>query len=493
MFLGSFDGDAAEAVLRANLDPGTLPISTLRSLKNKSLVEQTHSRRYQLHPLIRAFAKTIGESNNPQLLVEGETLACAHFMSRLDENAQWFWGKDTCKAAIVSFNEDRHNIEHFLQVYSKGMEDHDQKIADSCTNFLNDLPQKCMYIEKCIQPQSYIQFLERLLNYFKLDSQPVHKVELLCLLGHEMRKKGEKKEYKDRMDEAKQLYSVNGTEFAANTLSQVIYLHSKARFISEKNEPGNSEPEMLYETAIEICRKKIPDHPEFAATLLFAGRNAKRRKENKEANTKCQQALTLSNERLGDHFMTAQCLKDIADLILLAEKKDGSLDKSLGYYKMAMEMMEKLAMGKESILTLKNYGVCQMHKGNFREAKKFLEKAELVAQREQDEDHEWKVMVYTQQALLYHAEVNEQEMETSIKEELLNQMEASLKKGLDMCYRLNDGNRDIEHLGNKFLIRKVLNLYPERFPEQQYPLADEIAAELDLRCKISESTKGNQY
>ena len=471
MFPGSFDGDAAEAVLTANSDSGTLPISTLRSLKNKSLVEQTHSRRYQLHPLIRAFAKKIGESNNAQLLVEGETLACAHFISRLDENARRFWGKDTCKAAIDSFSEDRHNFEQFLQVYSKGMEEQDQKIADTCTNFLNDLPQKCMYIEKCIHPQSYIQFLERLLNYFKSDTQPVGKVELLCLLGHEMRKKGENKEYKDRMEEANQLYSVNGAEFAANPLSQVIYLHSKARFISEKNEPGNSEPEMLYETAIEICKKKIPDHPEFAATLLFAGRNAKRRKENKEANTKCQQALTLSKERLGDHFMTAQCLKDIADFIFFAKKKDDSLGKALGYYKMAMEMMEKLGMDgqKENILTLKNYGVCQMHKGNFREAKKLLEKAEIVAQRELDEDHKWKVMVYTQQALLYHAEVNEQEMEASIKEELLDQMEASLKKGLDMWYRLNDDNRDIEHLGNKLLIRKVLNLYPQRFPEHQYP------------------------
>ena len=84
-----------------------------------------------------------------------------------------------------------------------------------------------MYIEKCIQPQFYIQFLERLLKYFKSDIQPVHEVELLCLLGHEMRKKGEKKEYKDRMEEANQLYSVNGAEFAANPLSQVTEKNEK--------------------------------------------------------------------------------------------------------------------------------------------------------------------------------------------------------------------------------------------------------------------------
>ena len=245
------------------MDPGTLPISILRSLKNKSLVEQTHARRYQLHPRIRAFAKKIGESNNPQLLVEGKTLACAHFISCLNENAQRFWGKDTCKAAIDSFSEDRHNFEHFLQVYSKGMEDHDKNIAE---NFLDDLPQKCLYIEKCIQPQFYIQFLERLL---KPVIQPVHEVEILCLLGHEMRKKGEKEKYNDYVEKATQLYSVNGTEFETHALSQVIYLQSQARFISEGRSRWDLRPKTLFNTALKICQEKIPDHPETAVTLLF--------------------------------------------------------------------------------------------------------------------------------------------------------------------------------------------------------------------------------
>ena len=471
VFPGSFDGDAADAVITSCLDSGTLPISTLRSLKNRSLVEQTHFRRYQLHPLIRAFANKIGQSDNSQLLVEGEKLACVHFMFRLDENAERFWGKDTCKAAIDSFSEDRHNFEHFLQVYSERMEDQDQMIVDTCQKILEDLPQKCMYIEKCVHPHFYIQFLERMLKSFKPVIEPVHEVELLCLLGHEMRKKGEKEKYNDYMEKASQLYSENDAEFETNALSQVIYLHSRARFISEKNIRYDLRPKKLYESALRICEEKIPDHPETAATLLFAGRNAKREKEKDEANTKYKQALTLFKKRLGDHFMTAQCLKDIADFIFFTEKKDDGLNRCLEYYKMAMEMMEKLGMNdqKESILTLKNYGVCQMRKGNLREAKKLLEKAELVAERELEKDHKWKVMVYTEQALLYHKELNEQELEASIKEELKDQIEASLKKGLDMWYKLNDGNRDIERLGNKHFIREVLNLYPERFPEKQYP------------------------
>ena len=87
MFSGSFDSDAAKAVMRACSDRGTLPVSIVRSLKNRSLVEQPRSRRYQLHPLIRAFAKEIDQTKpEPLPLDEGETMACAHFMSRLDEN-----------------------------------------------------------------------------------------------------------------------------------------------------------------------------------------------------------------------------------------------------------------------------------------------------------------------------------------------------------------------------------------------------------------------
>ena len=137
VFPGSFDCDAAEAVIRERLDPGSLPVAILRSLKNRSLVEQPRSRRYQLHPLIRAFAKEIGHSKSePSLLDGGEKLACAHFMSRFDSNAKIFWSKDSCKESIESFNEDRQNFEHYLTVFPQGMENQDQKIANDCKTFL---------------------------------------------------------------------------------------------------------------------------------------------------------------------------------------------------------------------------------------------------------------------------------------------------------------------------------------------------------------------
>ena len=469
VFPVSFDCDAAEAVIRDSLDPGSLSVSILRSLKNRSLVEQPHSRRYQLHPLIRAFAKEIGHSKSePSLLDGGEKLACAHFMSRLDSNAKIFWSKDTCKESIESFNEDRQNFEHFLTIFSQGMENQDQKIANDCKTFLEDFPQKCMYLEKCVQPKFYTQFLERLLSSYNPEVHPVHTVELLCLLGHEMRKIGENEKYNDYMGKAIQLYSEKKTEYETKALSEVIYLHSYARYLSEKK--GFDKPKKVYKNAPKICKEKIPGHPETAATLLFAGRYAKRRKENDDAEEMFQQALDLFTKLLGDHFMTAQCLKDIADFLFLVHKTDSNLDEPLSFYRRAMEMMEKLGVGnqKESILTLKNFGVCHMRNGDFEEANSLLHRAESVAERELEKDHRWKVMVKTELAIVHYKLASATEMEPAMKQLVLDKMEASLKEGLDMTYRLV-GSRTIDDLGNKHLIRNVLNHYPERFPEEQYP------------------------
>ena len=171
--------------------------------------------------------------------------------------------------------------------------------------------------------------------------------------------------------------------------------------------------------------------------------------------------------------MTALCLKEFADFFFLAEQSDQGVDKALKFYGNAMEVMEKLGTHeqKESILTLKNYGICHMRKGNFEEAGKLLLKAELVCERElENADHTWKVMVKTHLGLLYYEMADKRENEESVREELLNKTEVSMKEGLDMCYKLN---KSINALGNKNEIWKVLNSYPERCPEDLYP-RDEV-------------------
>ncbi|XP_068748799.1 uncharacterized protein [Montipora capricornis] len=380
--------------------------------------------------------------------------------------------KTHAKEAIKSFSAHRQNFEHFLQVFANGLES--QEIATSCKKFLDSLLEAFEYLEKCISSKVYTEILELLLRskYFQAESQPVHRVELLCLLGQEMRRLGDKTKYKGLMEEADLLFTSHVDEFQTKTLSRVFYLHNRARFLSEANKPFDLEPKRLYDEALEICEKNLPDHPETAVNLLLAGRNAKRRKKYAEATKKFQRAFSLFNKLLGDHFMTAQCLKDFADFFLFAVQNDQGLDMALKYYGKAMEVMEKLGTHeqKESILTLKNYGGCLIKKGNFEEAENLLLKAELVCERElENADHTWKVMVKTHLGLLYHEMADKQENKACVTEELLSKMEASMKEGLDMCYRLNSGQKSINHLGNKSSIWIVLTSYPERFPKDLYP------------------------
>ena len=75
LFQGPFDIDAVQAVTKAKCSiSGALPISILRSLKNRSLVEKPYSRRYQMHPLIQSYAKKIGQDKYDKLLTMGRKL-----------------------------------------------------------------------------------------------------------------------------------------------------------------------------------------------------------------------------------------------------------------------------------------------------------------------------------------------------------------------------------------------------------------------------------
>ncbi len=453
VFPGPFNTDAVEAIMGACTIPGTLPVSVLRSLKNRSLVEQTSSHRYQMHPLIHAFAKKIGGAEHHHLLHRGENLGCAHFISRFVENTNMYWTKDNCKQSVEAFNKDSHNFEHFLQVYAQGRKNQDHEIMDACKTFLDDLPQKCMYLEMCVLPKFYILILEKLLEKFNPEMQPVHRVELLCLLGHETRKKGDKRKYENLMEEAEKVHSKNYNKFEKNSLSEVYFRNSYSRFLSEKKDRNENQREQKEnKIALKVSKEQLGNHPETAATLLRAGINAKLRKEYVEAKEKLMEALALSKELLGKHLMTAQLLKNIADLHLQLNE----LDTCLAHYANAIKMFEDLGMGdsKEVILTLKNLANCHTEKGNFDEAITTLTKAEQVAERELEEDHTWKVSIKTNLATLHD------------KMGSPDEAKAVMREGLLMGNKLN---LPIVKMGNKHKIRKFIDRYPETFPEKEFP------------------------
>ena len=157
--------------------------------------------------------------------------------------------------------------------------------------------------------------------------------------------------------------------------------------------------------------------------------------------------------------MTAEALKAIADsrFFLGGEtKEDDDLKFCLEYYNAAIEMFDDLVEGgsKESILTLKNCAACHQRRGNFDEAMALFRKAEQVAERELEENHEWKVGIKTLWAILHDEIGNKDKAKKMMLEGL------SLAKKLDL---------PIEKMGNKYQIRSFINRYPEDFPETEFP------------------------
>ena len=436
----------------------------LRSLKMRSLLEQPSSDRYQMHPLIQAFAKKIGEADHPDLVADGEKLACVHFMSLLSENAIRYWSKDSCRESVEAFRAGSHNFEYFLQIYAQGREKKDGDIVESCQTFFNGLLQKCMYLEMCVLPRFYISILERLLETFDSETHPVERVELLSLLGHEYRKAGEKEKYQQVMMEADEVHTKKHAEFETNALSEVFFCNSYVRFLSDKkdrNECGRIKDKT--EVVLQVSRDKLGEHPERAATLLYAGILEKRRKNWDKAKQKLNEALELCKRCLGKHFMTAQCHKNIADLYFFQQQSVGKteLDICFEHYAESIRILEDLGMieSKESILIVKNFGECHMMKGNFKKAMSFLTKSKKVAEKELIPDHKWKVRIMIALATLHDKMGNQ------------NPAKDVMREGLWMGKRLNLQLRD---MGKKDYIQEFISRYRKIFPESEFPSKQQL-------------------
>lgn len=451
VFPGSFDFDAAKDVTATiNQSAPSQTMAILRSLKNRSLLEKPNSGKFQVHQLIQAFARKTDETNyHPRVFADVEKVACAHFISRLDDAAQLYWSKDKCRESIEAFNSERYNFEYFLQVYVKTMAEHPylDPFLESCTKkFLDQFPQKCMYLEMCLLPSFYITVLETLLTHFNKGNQPLHTVELSCLLANELRKIGRRVDYINLMEQAKCIYHWNYTEFRTNGLSQVFFFNSYARLVFEKRiKTFKKMSNKVYEIALILCDKKLLGHPERAVTKLLIGKHRK-------SIPLLQEATELLTQCLGEHYMTAQGHKAIADVYFAHRDTEKELNMSLYHYMLALEMMKKCGMSgqKETTLTLKNYASCQRRKGNYEEAMKYLEKAKRIAEIELEDDHRWKVMIDTQLALLHE--------DFGFIDKAIDVM----KNSLEMCCRLY---LSVDHLGNRHDIYHFLNCYPEAYPE----------------------------
>ena len=406
-FPGSFDSTAAKALISSSCLEQ--PELILLSLKNRSLVEKTAPQRYHVHQLIQAYAKKIGQTEYSQ----GEKEAFTHFISRLVDNANMYWSKDKCKESIEVFNEDRHNFEYFLQFYLQGSNSQDPShLMENLMKLVEEFSQKCLYLEMCLLPSIYVKLLEtwlQLLMSVNNTQQPTSKiVDLLCLLGHEKRKVGDRDQYKQCLERALKLHTENPNVFKRAKVSEAFFRNNYARFLSEERNFDKAKEQ--FDIGLKVCEEylsKDHDYVQRGFTLLCSGRDDKRRNERNKAEKKLNEAFNLIQKGLGSHVMTALLLRSLADFHLFhGEKKLGSLEdrqNATKLYEQALQMMGNLGIKdrKECILSLTNLGFCHQLQGELEEAMKLYQASLSIAERELAENHRWKIFVMVQMAHWY--------------------------------------------------------------------------------------------
>ncbi|PFX29379.1 E3 ubiquitin-protein ligase DZIP3 [Stylophora pistillata] len=383
VFPGSFSYDAAQAVIQAGgcqVDP----LSIFLSLKNRSLVETLAPHRYQIHLFIQAFAEKIDQAKYSSFLqMKGKKLASNHSVSYLVKIANQFWSKDKCREAIFLFNLDRHNFEYFFQFYLKELKNQDPQLMITMKNLVEKCLRTCIFLDMCILPSVYLKYLQELYQLLTSNQQPITKrVELLCLLGHEYRKIGNQKKYKEMIEKAADLHSKHQKEFENEKLSESFFCNNYARFLSET---GNStEAKKQFNTSLRVCEQHLQnDLVQKGATLLYSGRYDKLQKDYTLAEKKLTEALQLYQKSLGNHVMTALLLENLGDFHLF--RGDGTLgsvddqQKSFKLYQQAVEMMESLGIRDQQgcIMALAKLGLCYQLQGNgdTEEAKVWKQKA----------------------------------------------------------------------------------------------------------------------
>ena len=450
-FPGSFSSEAAKAVITNCTDCSTQAISLLRSLKNRSLVEQPASNRYEIHPLIQAFLKKMDEDT--RIVDRGRRAACSYFISRLDGNADLYWSKDNCKKSIELFNKDRHNFEYFIKACISGLSDNDRDVVAIMETLLEKYSPissiyRYLYLEKILLPTVYVEFLEVSCELLTSSKQAASKtVMLLCLLGHQNRNAGGLTKYKDYVLKATDVHSQNPLEFDNDKLAEAFFQNNIARCFSEEGKLDETKEQ--YDFCLEICK----EHPSVdgmpiqkAITLFFAGAEHNRRNERHEAEEQFNEALDIYQEVLGEHVMTASVYRGLGDFYLFhGEKSLGSAEdqqKSIKLYEKAIDMFGNLGMGetKECILSLTNLGICRQLQGELQEAMKLFEESWNIAERELQDDHKWKIYVKTQIAYLYKVMGN-------IEEATVHKNEA-----MQMSDRLGLPDNQPK---NKFLLHKI--------------------------------------
>lgn len=395
VFVRSFDRNAAKALLGLNY------AEYLTKLKERCLIQKQDDR-YLIHLLIRSYAREIGREKLPHILAHGQQTFLEYFLSLISSNAKTYWGKDKCKDSFDLFNAERLNYESTLRDVSNRKIRNCRQLED----VVNDCRLVAPYIGVCVPINLYEDFLKGLLHFAKSQDKVINRVEILCHLYHEGRKRGGGR--KEWQEEAIKLHDENSHLFEQHSSSEVFYAGHYARYLFQDcNRIEEAHP--VLKKALSVYEEKKPEsfekgNPEstydMAKILGQMGHIAKKQKRTEEACKNYLEALKLLKDDYGNHILTAFAHKDVADSYLYINQ----YCKAEENYQRAMSILEDMqkAEHREAIPVLKNWGICFEKSRKFSESREKYEKGSDIAENTIEGNHKWKVWIKTYLALLLY-------------------------------------------------------------------------------------------
>ena len=409
VFNGSFSKEAARAVNEKDVLTTT---NILKKLFCRSLLKQPTKHRYSFHPLIKHF---LVEQQNGEDETAGrakaqfkraERMMVNHYLELGHDLTMKSYSKDGYQLNREALKEEAHNILNVLKICCQQSDPAISEISDCLAQskvYTTSARHFSLFVRTIIPGSIVNKFLQRCADMAKNKQEHAIKLNFDLLLADQERIKSINKpdtlDYDATMENIQKEFDTHAEDIKKNKSLCANYHYQCGRYITRKSLPHqsgegrknlqNKAREQL-KLSLKLRREQQKqlavfdisvDIADTVHSLLEVGNTYKifDDKNAEIAETYFNEAITLSQEKLGEHELTAHCHKYLGDLFLTNDK----FEQAEKEYNVVKEMRENLGLEttERYVFLLNNLGTCLTITGKINEALENLERARYIAEK----------------------------------------------------------------------------------------------------------------
>ena len=417
LFNGNFQRRSAEEVIeRDELETQDF----LEQLVARSLMQRSSDKRFVIHSLIRRFLADHHQLQDEKVIAQG--LMVKHFLKMCHSLTMDSFSKNGFTGARELLKTDSHNVEETLKVccqdQATNLNPNIFELLVSSDIYKSSSRFFYRFFRNLLSQTILRNFQESCINLAKIRKQLTIEITFQCLVADQEGRKSAWKstEYIDMMEAIKDALNENKAVLKEDRSLYSYCYYFYARFHSNQAKitpcpdleeddlaplPENNDRspmENADEVLILIQRAQLSTR---RAMKVYRSDKEKYEEYMKCAKSFSSQALSTSQELLGDHELTCISNKVLGDLYSLWRKND----EALLYYSSAIKLSKKLKLDSNEpfVYLLKNYGSCLSFLHHFDESVEILNEARDIADKLAQKHSPCRASVYCALAGTYRA------------------------------------------------------------------------------------------